>query len=173
MTTPSEFRPIETQKVRPAWPFAVGGAAVAALAMWAIGHRTAPAAAEKVVASANVASAPATLKQPELAPLTTAAPAKAPAAESPNVLGSVAQSATRVAMVAKAELDRELGRTRAAQKEAAAYRHQIDDLNRQLADARNAIAAIQRSKQPAPPSDREQILQMLAPVLKASNDGRP
>ncbi len=35
------------------------------------------------------------------------------------------------------------------------------------------IAAYQKARQPPPPSDQEQILQMLAPVLRSSNDGRP
>jgi hypothetical protein len=75
-------------------------------------------------------------------------------------------------MVAKAELDREIARTHSAQKEAAAYRKQIEDLNKQLAEARAQLAAMQRAKMPPPPSDQEQILQMLAPVLRSSNDAR-
>ena len=49
----------------------------------------------------------------------------------------------------------------------------IADLEKQLADARGQIAAISKAKAPPPPSDQEQILQMLAPVLRSSNDGRP
>jgi hypothetical protein len=106
-------------------------------------------------------------------------PAKAP--EGPNVLGGAVAAAAgtavnaagKLATVARAELDRELGRTRAAQKQAAAYKKQVDDLTKQLGEARAQLAAIQRARQPPPPSDQEQILQMLAPVLRSSNDGRP
>jgi predicted RNA-binding Zn ribbon-like protein len=94
-------------------------------------------------------------------------------AESPNVLGTAVQGVKNVAMVAKAELDREIARTRGARSEVAAYKKQIEDLNKQLADARAQIAAVQRAQRPPPPSDQEQILQMLAPVLRSSNDGRP
>jgi hypothetical protein len=75
--------------------------------------------------------------------------------------------------VAKSELDRELGRSRAAKEQTAAYRKQVDALQRELSEARAQIAAYQKARQPPPPSDQEQILQMLAPVLRSSNDGRP
>jgi predicted nucleic acid-binding Zn-ribbon protein len=103
------------------------------------------------------------------------APARTRAPEGPNVLGTAIAGAKNLAMVAKAELDREIARTHNAQKEAASYRKQIEDLNRQLADARAQIVALQRAnvKMPPPASDQEQILQMLAPVLRSSNDGRP
>jgi hypothetical protein len=96
---------------------------------------------------------------------------KAP--EGPNVLGGAVAAAGKLATVARAELDRELARTQGAQKQAAAYRRQVEDLNKQLAEARAQIAAIQRARQPPPPSDQEQILQMLAPVLRNAGDGRP
>jgi len=96
---------------------------------------------------------------------------KAP--ESPNVLGAAASAAGKLAMVAKAELDRELGRTRAAQKQAEAYRKEISNLEKQLGETRAQLAAYQKARQPPPPSDQEQILQMLAPVLRSSNDGHP
>ena len=93
--------------------------------------------------------------------------------EGPNVLGSAVAAAGKLAMVAKTELDRELARTKGAQKQAAAYRKQIDDLQKQLTEARARIAALQQAQKPPPPSDQEQILQMLAPVLRADRDGRP
>jgi ABC-type transporter Mla subunit MlaD len=100
--------------------------------------------------------------------------------EGPNVLGGAVAAATgavnaagKLATVARAELDRELARTHTAQKQAAAYKKQVDDLTKQLAEARAQLAALNRARQPPPPSDQEQILQMLAPVLRTSNDGRP
>ena len=180
-----EFRPIEsTPPAKRAWPFVVIGALLVAVLLFAVRRdvtagavRTASltdaaikADVSKVVASPQ-AAAP---KQIAEAPKTEAAPqpaAKTP--EGPNVLGTAMASAKNLAMVAKSELDREIARTKGAQKEVAAYRKQIEDLNKQLADARAQLAALQRSKMPPPPSDQEQILQMLAPVLRSSNDGRP
>src|SRR2546422_631575 len=101
------------------------------------------------------------------------APAAAKAPESPNVLGSAVAAAKSVAMVARAELDRELARTKSAQAQAATYRKQIDDLQKQLGAARAQIAAMQTAQKPPPPSDQEQILQTLAPVLRAGNGGSP
>jgi septal ring factor EnvC (AmiA/AmiB activator) len=88
-------------------------------------------------------------------------------------LGSAVAAAKTVAMVARAELDREIGRTQTAQKQAAAYKKQIAELEKQLADVHAQLAAIEKAKLPPPPSDQEQILMMLAPVLRTSNDGRP
>ena len=78
-----------------------------------------------------------------------------------------------MAMVAKAELDREVGRTKTAQAQAAAYRKQIENLEKQLGAARAQIAAMQTAQKPPPPSDQEQILQTLAPVLRTGNGGSP
>jgi hypothetical protein len=162
----TEFRPIETRPARSPWPYAVLGAAVAALAMFILHRTTGAPAPQKPAALANIAPADLS-KAPELK-LPEAKPA-----EGPNVLGAAAAAAGKLAMVARAEFDRELGRTQAARREAASYKKQIDELSRQLNESRAQVAAITRARQPAPPSDREQILQMLAPVLKASNDGRP
>ena len=90
-----------------------------------------------------------------------------------NVIGSAVATAGKLAMVAKAELDRELGRTRAAQKQADAYKKQIAALEKELSETRAQVAAFQKAHAPPPPSDQEQILQMLAPVLRTANDGRP
>ena len=89
------------------------------------------------------------------------------------MLGSAVAAAKSVAMVARAELDRELARTKSAQAQSAAYRKQIDDLQKQLGAARAQIAAMQTAQKPPPPSDQEQILQTLAPVLRAGNGGSP
>ncbi len=79
-------------------------------------------------------------------------------------------TAKTLAMVAKSELDRALAGRESAQKQSAAYRRQIGDLEKQLADARMQIAQLQRAKEPPPPTDQEKILQMLAPVLKTSSN---
>ncbi len=100
-----------------------------------------------------------------------AAPAKAP--EGPNVLGAAVDTAKKLATVAKAELDREVARTKSAQAQAASYRKQIDELQKQLGAARAQIAAMQTAQKPPPPTDQEQILQTLAPVLRSGSDGRP
>jgi len=178
-----EFRPIEAAPARRAWPYAALGVAVVAAGVWLV-HRNVANAASPRVASANLAAkidpkAPASaapaaeaVKAPAAkAEADKAAQAKAP--EGPNVLGSAVAAAGKLAMVAKTELDRELLRTKGAQKQAAAYKKQIDDLQKQLTDARAQIAALQRAQRPPPPSDQEQILQMLAPVLRSDRDGRP
>jgi hypothetical protein len=82
-------------------------------------------------------------------------------------------AAKSLAMVARAELDREVGRTKAAQAQAASYRKQIDDLQKQLGAARAQIAAMQAAAKPPPPTDQEQILQTLAPVLRGNTGGSP
>jgi hypothetical protein len=169
-----EFRPIDTAPARRAWPFAVLGAIIAALVILLL-RREAPTVAvekEKAVALGNVApkaEATTAVPAPKLEPLVQTA-------EKPketNVIGSAVATAGRLAMVAKAELDRELGRTRAAQAQAETYKKQIATLEKELGEARAAIAAMQRANAPPPPSDQEKILQMLAPVLRTSNDGRP
>jgi len=182
-----EFRPIEsTPPAKRAWPFVVIGALLVAILLFAVRRDVTGSAGavrsasltdaaikadvSKVVASPQ-AAAP---KQIAEAPKPEAEPqAAAKTPEGPNVLGTAMASAKNLAMVAKSELDREIARTKGAQKEVAAYRKQIEDLNKQLAEARAQLAALQRSKMPPPPSDQEQILQMLAPVLRSSNDGRP
>ncbi|MFL5362014.1 MAG: hypothetical protein ACJ78U_13700 [Myxococcales bacterium] len=184
-----EFRPIEsTPKAKRAWPFVVGGAVIVAVLLFAVRRDVAAGAVRAAsltdtAVKADVAKVAAAPAQPQTAaPVAeaprAAEPAPAPVAtrtkspEGPNVLGTAVAGAKNIAMVAKAELEREISRTRNAQKESAAYRKQIEDLNKQLADARAQIAALQRTKAPPPPSDQEQILQMLAPVLRSSNDSR-
>jgi hypothetical protein len=168
----AEFRPIESAPARRLWPYAVLGAVIVGLVVY-IAQKNVRAAEPQKVAVANLAPRPvepAAVKA-EPAAATQAAPQKAP--ESPNVLGAAANAAGKLAMVAKAELDRELGRTKAAQKQAEAYRREISNLERQLNETRAQLAAYQKARQPPPPTDQEQILQMLAPVLRSSNDGRP
>jgi hypothetical protein len=178
-----EFRPIEsTPPAKRAWPFVVIGALVVAVLLFAVRRDvTAGAVRAASLTDAAIKADVSKLAASQVAPKPVAeAPRTEPAApvaaktpEGPNVLGTAVASAKNLTMVAKSELEREIARTRGAQKEAAAYRKQIEDLNKQLADARAQIAAIQRAKMPPPPSDQEQILQMLAPVLRSSNDGRP
>ena len=165
-----EFRPIEAAPARRAWPYAVLGAIIAGLLLFIARHEVSTAQAQPV-ALASLA--------PKIEPLVQAdtgkpaAPQAAKPAESPNVIGSAIASAGKLALVARAELDRELGRTKAAQAQSAAYRKQIDGLQKELTQARAELNAIQAAKKPPPPSDQEQILQMLAPVLRSSNDGHP
>jgi type IV secretory pathway VirB10-like protein len=174
-----EFRPVEAAPAHRAWPYAVVGIAVVAAGLWLVQRNVASAAAPRVTladAAARTESkaAPAAdAAKPAMAKAEAdkASPAKPP--ESPNVLGSAVSAASKLAMVAKSELDRELLRTKGAQKQAATYKKQIDDLQKQLTEARGQIAAFQRAQQPPPPTDQEQILQMLAPVLRGDRDGRP
>jgi chromosome segregation ATPase len=174
-TERSEFRPIEEAPARRAWPFAVLGAVIVALLL-VIARRDTGGEPQKVALS-NVAgkidpkAVTTALAQPS--PNEAAKTEAAKAQEGPNVLGNAVSAAKGLATVARAELDRELARTHGAQKQAAAYRKQVEDLQKQLTEARSQIAAVQRAKQPPPPSDQEQILQMLAPVLRSNNDGRP
>jgi uncharacterized membrane protein YdfJ with MMPL/SSD domain len=181
-----EFRPIEsTPPAKRAWPFVVIGALLVAVLLFAVRRDVTGSAAAVRTASltdaslkadvSKVAAAPA---QPAPAKVVAETPRADPtllpqrAPEGPNVLGAAVSAAKSLAMVARSELDREIARTKGAQKEAAAYRKQIEDLNKQLAEARGQLAAVQRAKMPPPPSDQEQILQMLAPVLRSSNDAR-
>ena len=183
-----EFRPIEsTPPAKRAWPFVVIGALLVAVLLFAVRRdvtsgtvRAASLTDAAIKADVSKVAAAATQPQPaapkpvaETPKTEPAAPPAAKAPEGPNVLGTAVGAARSLAMVARSELDREIARTKGAQKEVTAYRKQIEDLNKQLADARAQIAALQRSKMPPPPSDQEQILQMLAPVLRSSNDGRP
>ena len=172
-----EFQPIDTAPARRTWPWAVVGAALVVALLWFARRVPAPidarpAALASVSATTEVKPAKAEPAKPIPAPAKpTPAPAKAP--EGPNVLGNAVAAAKSVAMVARAELDRELARTKSAQAQAVSYRKQIDDLQKQLGAARAQIAAMQTAQKPPPPSDQEQILQTLAPVLRAGNGGSP
>jgi hypothetical protein len=187
-----EFRPIEAAPARRALPYALAGVFAVVAAIGWISRRNAAAPDVRPVVASNVAPKPAapTVAPPALggnsdeAKAQTAGkpallPAKAP--EGPNVLGgavsaaagSAVSAAGKLATVARAELDRELAKTHGAQKQVAAYKKQVEDLTKQLTEARAQLAAVQRAKQPPPPSDQEQILQMLAPVLRTASDGRP
>jgi hypothetical protein len=165
-----EFQPIDTAPARRTWPWAVVGAALVVALIWFT--RRAPSPVEtKPAALASVAPA-IEVKAPAPAEKAKAAPAPAAKApEGPNVLGSAVAAAKSAAMVAKAELDRELLRTRSAQAQAASYKKQIENLEKQLGAARGQIAAMQTAQKPPPPTDQEQILQTLAPVLRAGNNG--
>ena len=174
-----EFQPIDTAPARRTWPWAVVGAALVATLIWFV--RRAPAApevrpaaiaAEARAPAAEVRTATAAAEPVKAAVIPAAvlpAPAKAP--EGPNVLGSAMATAKSMAMVAKAEFEREVQKTRSAQAQAASYKKQIDELQKQLVAARAQIAAIQTAQRPPPPTDQEQILQTLAPVLRAGNGG--
>ena len=163
-----EFQPIDTAPARRTWPWAVVGAALVVALLWFA--RRVPAPIEARPAALASVSATTEVKPAKAEPAKPApAPAKAP--EGPNVLGSAVAAAKSVAMVARAELDRELARTKSAQAQAASFRKQIDDLQKQLGAARAQIAAMQTAQKPPPPTDQEQILQTLAPVLRAGNGG--
>ena len=174
-----EFQPIDTP-TRRTWPWAVVGAALVIALIWFARPRSAPAEAQpQVRTAAQLASVAPNLDskvppapnaaRPAASP--AAAPAKAP--EGPNVLGAAVDTAKKLATVARSELDREMARTKSAQAQVASYRKQIDDLQKQLGAARAQIAAIQNAQKPPPPTDQEQILQTLAPVLRSGGDGRP
>jgi hypothetical protein len=167
-----EFPPIEAAPARRTWPWALVGAALVLALVWAL-RRPQPAA--EVRPSALATSAPAAVAKPAPAPEPVKAAIAPPAkiAETPNVIGNAVAAAKGAAMVAKAELDRELARTKSAQSQAAGYRKQIDDLQKELTAARAQIAAMQAAQKPPPPTDQEQILQTLAPVLRAGNGGQP
>jgi hypothetical protein len=169
-TEHSEFPPLETTPARRTWPWAVAGAALVVALVWAL-RRPQPAVEVRPQAANNAVAVPA-LKQAAIAEpaKTMASPVKV--AESPNVLGNAVAAAKSMAMVAKSELDRELARTRSAQAQAAGYRKQIEELQKELGAARAQTAAIQTAQKPPPPSDQEQILQTLAPVLRAGNGGQ-
>lgn len=169
-TEHSEFPPLETAPARRTWPWAIAGAALVVALVWGL-RRPEPAVETRPQVSNNVA-APQPLKQAAIAEPAKALPAPAKAAESPNVLGSAVAAAKSMAMVAKSELDRELARTKSAQAQAAGYRKQIEELQKELGAARAQIAAIQTAQRPPPPSDQEQILQTLAPVLRAGTGGQ-
>jgi hypothetical protein len=186
-----EFRPIEAAPARRLLPYALAGVLAVVAAIGWMSRRNAAGPDMHPVVASNVAPKPGAPAQAPAAVGANSDEAKAQipgttmpllkkAAEGPNVLGGAVAAATtavnaagKLATVARAELDRELARTQSAQKQAATYKRQVDDLTKQLAEARAQLAAIQRAKQPPPPSDQEQILQMLAPVLRTSNDGRP
>ncbi len=168
-----EFPPIETAPARRTWPWAVVGAALVVALVWALRRPAAiaesrPAAAPEKIAAA-VPAKPAVASEP----VKSASLAPTKAAESPNVIGNAVAAAKSVATVAKAELDRELQRTKSAQAQAAGYRKQIEALQKELGAARAQIAALQTAQRPPPPSDQEQILQTLAPVLRTANGGQP
>ena len=162
-----EFPPIESAPPRHTWVWALAGAALVVGLIWIARRAPDPSPARPALAAIADAkpAAPAEGAKP--------APAAAKAPESPNVHGSAVAAAKSVAMVARAELDRELARTKSAQAQAVTYRKQIDDLQKQLGAARAQIAAMQTAQKPPPPSDQEQILQTLAPVLRAGNGGSP
>ena len=163
-----EFQPIDTAPARRTWPWAVVGAALVVALLWFARRVPAPIEA-RPAALASVSATPEV--KPAKAEPAKPAPAPAKAPEGPNVLGSALAAAKNVATVARAELDRELARTKSAQAQAASYRKQIDDLQKQLGAARAQIAAMQTAQKPPPPTDQEQILQTLAPVLRAGNGG--
>src|SRR3954470_6720270 len=171
-TEHSEFPPLETAPSRRTWPWAVVGAALVVALVWAL-RRPQPAAEIRPQSASTAAATIAPVKQAAIAEpaKTIAAPAKAP--DGPNVLGGAVAAAKSMAMVAKAELDRELARTKSAQAQAAGYRKQIESLEKELGAARAQIAALQTVQKPPPPSDQEQILQTLAPVLRTGNGGSP
>jgi hypothetical protein len=175
MSTATEFRPIEAAPAKRVWPYALIGLAVVAALFFVARRSSTPttAAAEPVQALANVApkidapQAAAALKPEAIA-------AKPAVQEGPNVIGGAIKEARAIASGAKGEIDRELARTRASQKQIDSYKKQNAALQAQLDQAKAQISALQASKRPPPPTDQEQILQMLAPVLRtSSNDGRP
>jgi hypothetical protein len=164
-----EFQPIESAPARRTWPWAILGAALVVALLWIA--RRAPAPAELRPAALGNLAAQADAKPLPAAESTKPAAAQAKAPEGPNVLGAAVAAAKSAATVARAEFDREIARTKTAQAQTASYRKQIDELQKQLGAARAQITAIQTAQKPPPPSDQEQILQTLAPVLRAGNGG--
>lgn len=194
-----EFRPIEMTRSWPTWPFAIVGALVVVCALWAL--RRTPEGDAKAKLASVVGKVDAKAVGQALSPTVetssahVAKPAEAAQAaadkspelalpkvnEGPNVLGgpaAAAAAAHKVAMVPSAELERERARTRGAQKSAAAARKQIEGLQQELQRSRAELASFQRAHAPRPapqappPTDQEQILQTLAPVLQSATDGR-
>jgi hypothetical protein len=156
-----------------AWPYAVLGAIIAGLVIWILRHDASSAQKPQQVAMATVpASAGPAAAQPQV-PLQPLVQPEVARPKDTNIIGSAVSAVGKLATVARAEFDREAGRAKAAQKQADAYKAQIAVLEKQLSEARAQIAATQRAHAPPPPSDQEQILQMLAPVLRTANDGRP
>src|SRR5437763_204078 len=132
-----EFRPVELQQRRPVWPFAVVGAAAVAAALIFFARRESDRGPAKPVVLSNVAAKvePKAVAQAIAEPAKPEAP-KVEAAQSPNVIGGAVAAAVKAAGVVPAsELDRERARTRGAQKAAAVYKKQLDDLNKQLVQA--------------------------------------
>src|SRR5256885_8935446 len=144
-----EFRPIEAAPAGRVWPYAVLGAIIAGLLIWILRHDATGAQQPKQVALATVAPK-AEAASPKIEPLVQPEAAKP---KDTNVIGSAVATAGKLAMVARAELDRELGRTRAAQKQADAYKKQIATLEKELGEARAQGAAIQKAPPPPPASD--------------------
>ena len=181
MTEHAEFRPIETVQARRVWPYALLGAVLVSGLIYVIAHRVAaappaPQSSAALAPKIDAQQAAQTLAQPPV----QAAVAKP--IEGPNVLGGEIDKLKSAAVgavektkaVARGEIEREQVKTRGAQKQIESYKKQNAELQKQLEDARAQIAALQAAKKGPPPSDQEQILQMLAPVLKtSSNDGRP
>ena len=176
-----EFRPVEMARKYPAWPFAVMGAAIVALLVLVLRQQGEGRGPMKPVALANLAAKVDTKAITEaLAPPAQAAAddkkAEAKAA-GPNVLGQGAP-AREAKVVPAAEVERERARTRGAQKAAAAYRKQLDAVQVQLASARRELSQTRgelsnlRNPRQPPPTDQEQILRTLVPVLQGSNDAR-
>jgi len=96
---------------------------------------------------------------------------KAP--ESPNVLGNAVATVKNMAMVAKAELDREVGRTKTAQAQAATYRKQIENLEKQLGAARAQIAAMQTVQKPRRPPTRSKSCRRSPPCCAPATAEAP
>jgi len=172
-TEHAEFPPLESAPARRTWIWALAGAALVIALVWTMRRPQAAPEVKQPATLANVAAPAPEAAKPAVAEPVKAAIAQVKAPESPNVLGNAVATVKNMAMVAKAELDREVGRTKTAQAQAAAYRKQIENLEKQLGAARAQIAAMQTAQKPPPPSDQEQILQTLAPVLRTGNGGSP
>jgi hypothetical protein len=183
MTDHTEFRPIESVPARRVWPYAVLGAIAVAGLVFVVAHRSStPAAATEQQALATLAPKIDAAQAQNAIATPTRSETIARPAEGPNVIGAAvekarslsAEGAKSMAAVARSAVDHESARTRNAQKQAEQYRKQNAALQQELDQAKSQIAALQQAKKGPPPSDQEQILQMLAPVLKtSSNDGRP
>src|SRR5213082_1254385 len=117
-----EFRPIEsTPPAKRAWPFVVIGALLVAVLLFAVRRDV-----TKVAAAATQPQPAAPKPVAETPKTEPAAPPAAKTPEGPNVLGTAVGAARSLAMVARSELDREIARTKGAQKEVTAYRKQIE-----------------------------------------------
>ena len=182
MSETPEFRPVEPPKKWAAWPFAAMGAVIVVLVVL-LARKDGEARVPKQVATATIAPKPEAVQQEIAAASRPAEPVQQanakPKTDNPNVLGAQAPAATAHApLVPATELERERLRVRSAQKAADAYRKEVEGLKSQLAQAKGElsqakgqISAILNPPKP-PPTDQEQILRTLAPVL-SNNDGRP
>src|SRR3954453_8838427 len=107
MSEQAEFRPIESTPARKVWPYAVLGAVIVGLVVY-IARMNVRTAEQRPVVAANLPPKPVPAPAKEGARPAVPGPRgvdRAKGGEGPKVVGGVANTATRLAMVAKSELD--------------------------------------------------------------------